>query len=145
MRTQIAKPGTFQQQWLLIDAEGQALGRMSTLIANILRGKVKPIFTPNIDTGDYVVVINAAKVRVTGSKENQKVYKHYTGYPGGLRETPYKTMLATKPEEIIIRAVKGMMPKNVLGRQMLKKLFVYSGAVHPHGAQKPRPYVKESN
>ncbi|HPY95929.1 MAG TPA: 50S ribosomal protein L13 [Candidatus Cloacimonadota bacterium] len=137
MKTFTPRPSEIDQQWYVIDATDKTLGRISTQVAAILRGKNKPYFTPNIDTGDYVVIINADKVAVTGSKALQKVYKSFSGYPGGLREVSFKRMVAKKPEEIIIHSVKGMLPKNVLGRQMIKKLKVYAGSEHPHTAQKP--------
>ena len=137
MKTFTPRPSEIDQQWYIIDATDKTLVRISTQVAAILRGKNKPYFTPNIDTGDYVVIINADKVAVTGSKALQKVYKSFSGYPGGLREVSFKRMVAKKPEEIIIHSVKGMLPKNVLGRQMIKKLKVYAGSEHPHTAQKP--------
>ncbi|MCB5231028.1 MAG: 50S ribosomal protein L13 [Candidatus Cloacimonas sp.] len=137
MRTLTPKKDQIVQDWFLIDAEGQTLGRLSTNIARILRGKNKPYFVPHIDTGDYVVVINADKVKLTGNKELQKTYKSYSGYPGGLKITPFLKVKEEKPEEIILKAVKGMLPKNPMGRQQLTKLKVYRGSEHPHAAQKP--------
>ncbi len=137
MKTFTPRPGEIQQNWYIIDAENQTLGRLSTKVASILRGKNKPYFSPNIDTGDFIVIVNAEKVNLTGSKALQKVYQNYSGYPSGLKETSYKRMVANKPEEIIIHSVKGMLPKNALGRQMIKKLKVYAGTDHPHTAQKP--------
>lgn len=137
MKTFTPRPGEIQQNWYVIDAENQTLGRLSTKIASILRGKNKPYFSPNIDTGDYVVVINAEKVNLTGSKALQKVYQNYSGYPSGLKITSYARMVTKKPEEIIMHAVKGMLPKNTLGSQMFTKLKVYAGSEHPHAAQKP--------
>ena len=137
MSSFIAKPKEVERKWYVIDAEGQNLGRMASQIASILRGKNKPIYTPHVDCGDYVIVINADKVAVTGKKRSEKIYKRHTGYPGGLRETTLAEMRAKKPEEVIIHAVKGMMPKGKLGRQMFKKLKVYAGPEHPHAAQKP--------
>ena len=137
MSSFIAKPHEVERKWYVIDAEGQNLGRMASQIAAILRGKNKPIYTPHVDCGDYVIVINAEKVAVTGKKRSEKIYKRHTGYPGGLRETTLAEMRAKKPEEVIIHAVKGMMPKGKLGRQMFKKLKVYAGPEHPHAAQKP--------
>ena len=137
MTTFLAKAHEVERKWYVVDAEGQTLGHLATEVASILRGKNKPIYTPHVDTGDYVIVINAAKIKLTGNKENQKVYKHHTGYPGGLREIPYKEMLEKHPERIIERAVKGMLPKNKLGREMIKKLRVYPGTEHNHEAQKP--------
>ncbi|MCB5250956.1 MAG: 50S ribosomal protein L13 [Candidatus Cloacimonadales bacterium] len=137
MKTFTPRPNEIHHDWYLIDATDKTLGRISSQVASILRGKNKPYFSPNIDTGDFVVVINAEKVALTGSKALQKVYKSYSGFPGGLKEIPFKRMVAKKPEEIIIHSIKGMLPKNVLGRQMLKKLKVYAGSDHPHTAQKP--------
>ena len=137
MKTLTPSPSDIHQQWYIVDAEGKPLGRLSTKVATILCGKNKPYYVPNIDTGDYVIVINAAKVRVTGMKALQKVYKSFSGYPSGLKEIPYAKVLEEHPERIIEHSVKGMLPKNKLGRAMLKKLKVYSGAEHPHSAQKP--------
>ncbi|MCL2111840.1 MAG: 50S ribosomal protein L13 [Clostridiales bacterium] len=133
----IAKPHEVERKWYVVDAEGKTLGRLASEIAAILRGKKKPIYTPHVDTGDYVIVINAEKVEVTGKKRQEKIYKRYTGYPGGLREITFDKLLARKPEQIVRHAVKGMMPSGRLGRQMYKKLKVYVGAEHPHTAQKP--------
>ena len=130
MKSYIAKPADVDRKWYVIDAEGKTLGKLAVEAAMILRGKKKPIYTPHIDTGDYVIVINAEKVCVTGKKESDKIYKHHSGYPGGLKETPLKELRAKQPEEIIRHAVKGMMPKGKLGRQMFKKLKVYA-AQHP--------------
>jgi large subunit ribosomal protein L13 len=138
MKTLTPKPEDIRRDWYVIDADGQTLGRVATKIASILRGKNKPYFVPNIDCGDFVVVINAEKIGVTGTKADQKVYQNYSGYPSGLKETSYKRMLSSKPEEIIRSAVKGMLPKNILGRQMFKKLKVYAGPEHPHTAQQPK-------
>ncbi|HNZ33048.1 MAG TPA: 50S ribosomal protein L13 [Candidatus Cloacimonas sp.] len=137
MKTLTPSPSDIHQKWYIVDAEGKPLGRLSTKVATILRGKHKPYYVPNIDTGDYVIVINAAKVHVSGMKALQKVYKSYSGYPDGLKEVPYAKVLEKHPERIIEHAVKGMMPKNKLGRAMFKKLKVYPGAEHPHSAQKP--------
>lgn len=137
MKSFIAKPQEVERKWYVIDAEGKTLGRLATEAASILRGKRKPIFTPHVDTGDYVIIINAEKVEVTGKKRQEKIYKHHTGYPGGLREVTFEKLQAKKPEEIIRHAVKGMMPKGKLGRQMYKKLKVYAGSEHKHAAQKP--------
>ncbi|OYD17612.1 50S ribosomal protein L13 [candidate division WOR-3 bacterium JGI_Cruoil_03_44_89] len=126
-----------EKKWYIIDADGKILGRLATRIATILRGKHKPEFTPNADMGDYVICINASKVKVTGKKETEKVYTRYTGYPGGLKKTTLKEMRKKKPEEIIHHAVKGMLPKGPLGRKMIKKLKVYPGSEHPHKAQNP--------
>ena len=141
MKSYIAKPADVDRKWYVIDAEGKTLGKLAVEAAMILRGKKKPIYTPHIDTGDYVIVINAEKVCVTGKKESDKIYKHHSGYPGGLKETPLKELRAKQPEEIIRHAVKGMMPKGKLGRQMFKKLKVYAGPEHPHAAQNPEEYT----
>ena len=137
MKSFIAKPHEVERKWYVIDAKDRTLGRLSTEAASILRGKKKPIFTPHVDTGDYVIVINAEKVEVTGKKRKEKIYKRHTGYPGGLREITFEKLQAKKPEEIIRHAIKGMMPKGKLGRQMYKKLKVYAGPEHAHAAQKP--------
>lgn len=128
------------RNWYIIDADGEVVGRLCSRIAHVLRGKHKPSYTPHIDCGDCVVVINAEKVRFTGSKMEQKEYLRYTGYPGGQRSTTPKELLEKKPFAVIEKAVKGMLPKNRLGRQMFKKLFVYAGDEHPHAAQKPEPF-----
>lgn len=138
MKCFIAKPLEVVREWYVIDAEGKTLGRMATEVASILRGKRKPIYTPHVDTGDYVIIINAEKVDVTGKKRTDKMYKHHTGYPGGLREISFEKLQAKRPEEIIRHAVKGMMPKGKLGRQMFKKLRVVVGAEHKHEAQTPK-------
>ena len=137
MSSYIAKPSEIERKWYVIDAEGKTLGRLCTEAAMILRGKKKPTYTPFLDCGDYVIVINAEKVQVTGKKAKEKVYKHHSGYPGGLKEITFDKLQAKKPEEIIRHAVKGMMPKGPLGRQMYKKLKVYAGPDHKHAAQKP--------
>ena len=139
MKTDTPKADQIRHDWYLVDAEDLVLGRLATRIAIILRGKNKPYFTPHLDTGDYVVVINAEKVRLTGNKELQKTYQRYSGYPSGRREIPFKRMLQEKPEEVITHAVRGMLPKNSLGRQIITKLKVYAGNQHPHTAQKPKP------
>ena len=133
----MASPATIERKWYVVDAEGKTLGRLASEIAKVLRGKNKAIFTPHIDTGDYVIVINAEKVAVTGKKLNQKIYYNHSDYVGGMRETTLKEMLAKHPERVIEHAVKGMLPKNALGRAMMRKLFVYASAEHPHAAQKP--------
>ncbi len=140
MKTFSAKPLETERKWLLIDAEGQTLGRLATLVANLLRGKHKPEFTPHIDTGDFVVVINADKIKVTGKKIDQKLYRHHTGYIGGLKTVVLKDLLAKHPTRPIEKAVWGMLPHNTLGRQQLLKLKVYAGAEHPHQAQKVEVY-----
>ena len=138
--TYIPKAGDIERKWYVVDAEGQTLGRLSSQIASVLRGKHKPIFTPNIDAGDYVIVINAAKIKVTGDKLTQKMYRRHSGYIGGLKEIVLGEMLSKKPDQVIRHAVKGMLPKNNLGRHMLKKLHVYAGPEHLHQAQKPEKF-----
>lgn len=135
--TYSAKKAEIQKQWYIVDAEGLTLGRAATQIANVLRGKHKPTFTPHVDTGDFVIVINAEKIQVTGKKQDQIVYSRHSGYPGGFKQTSYKEMLEKHPERILFKAVKGMIPHNRLGRQMIKKLKVYVGDQHPHQAQQP--------
>ena len=137
MKTFMASPATIERKWYVVDAEGKTLGRLASEIAKVLRGKNKAIFTPHIDTGDYVIVINAEKVAVTGKKLNQKIYYNNSDYVGGMKETTLKEMLANHPERVIEHAVKGMLPKGPLGREMYKKLFVYAGPEHKHEAQKP--------
>lgn len=137
MKSFIAKPHEVERKWYVIDAEGKTLGRLATEAASILRGKKKPIFTPHVDTGDFVIVINAEKVNVTGNKREGKIYRRHTGYPGGVREISFEKLQARMPEKIIRHAIKGMLPDNRLGRQMYKKLKVYAGSTHNHGAQKP--------
>jgi large subunit ribosomal protein L13 len=138
MKTISANNETVQRDWYIIDAEGQTLGRMASAIAHRLRGKHKPEFTPHVDTGDYIVVINAEKVRVTGKKANDKMYHHHTGYPGGLKSISFGKLIEKAPERTIQIAVKGMLPRGPLGRAVFKKLKVYAGAVHPHTAQQPQ-------
>jgi len=138
MRTYVATPATRQRDWLLFDADGAVLGRLATEVADALRGKRKPEYTPHCDTGDFVVVVNAAKVRVTGNKLVDKRYYRHGGYPGGLRSRTLGEMLERRPEEVVRRAVKGMLPRNRLGRQQLRKLRVYAGPEHPHEAQRPK-------
>ena len=137
MKTYQAKKEELEHQWYLVNAEGKVLGRLATKLADLLRGKTKPTYTPHLDTGDFVVVVNAGKVALTGKKIKDKMYYHYTGYPGGIKEISAEKLLAKKPTEMIRIAVKGMLPKNSLGRQMLRKLKVYAGPNHPHEAQKP--------
>lgn len=139
MKTFSAKKEEIERTWYLVDGEGKVLGRLASQLAKILRGKTKAIYTPHVDTGDCVVVINADKIRLTARKMEQKVYYRHTGYPGGLKSTNAKTLLATKPERVLKNAVKGMLPKNPLGRKMFKKLKVYAGPDHPHQAQQPQP------
>ena len=140
MKSYMARPLEVERKWYVIDAEGQTLGRLATEIARLLRGKNKPQYTPHVDTGDFVVVVNAEKVPVPGKKAEQKVYYRHTGRPGGLRETSYEVMLERKPTEILRKAVRGMMPRTRLGRQQFKKLKIYAGPEHPHEAQNPQPY-----
>jgi len=140
MKSYMARPAQVERKWHLIDAEGQTLGRLATEIARLLRGKNKPQYTPHVDTGDFVVVVNAEKVAVTGKKAEQKVYYRHTGRPGSLRETSYEVMLERKPTEILRKAVYGMMPKTRLARQQFRKLKIYAGPEHPHEAQNPQPY-----
>ena len=137
MKTFMASPATINRKWYVVDAEGLTLGRLASETAKILRGKNKPIFTPHIDTGDYVIIVNADKVKVTGKKLDQKVYYHHSDYVGGMKETTLREMMAKKPEKVVELAVKGMLPKGPLGREMYKKLFVYAGPDHKHQAQKP--------
>jgi large subunit ribosomal protein L13 len=137
MKTQFAKKGEVERKWYVVDASEQVLGKLATTVASHLRGKHKPVFTPHIDTGDFVVVINAEKIRLTGKKADQKVYYRHSNYPGGLKSETFKERLEQKPEEIIRDAVWGMLPKNRLGRTLIKKLKVYRGSEHPHTAQKP--------
>ena len=137
MKTFVATPSTRQRDWLLVDASGKTLGRLATQIADMLRGKRKPEYTPHVDTGDFVVVVNAEKIHVTGDKRAAKQYRRHSGYPGGLRSRSLDEMLAHRPEEVIRIAVKGMLPRNRLARQQLGKLKVYAGPDHPHEAQKP--------
>ncbi len=141
MKSFVAKPADIERKWYVIDANGQTLGRLATQVAMILRGKHKPIYTPHVDCGDHVIVINAGKVVLTGKKLEQKKYYRYSGYVGGLKETSAKDMLEKKPELMVYEAIKGMMPKNSLGREMLTKLRVYKDAEHAHAAQKPETYT----
>ncbi len=137
MKTRFTKDTEVKRKWHVIDANGMVVGRLASRIASILRGKTKPIYTPNVDTGDYVIVINAEKVKLTGDKLNTKMYYHHSGYPGGIKKEAARKLMEESPERIIISAVKGMLPKNKLGRKQLKKLKVYRGPEHPHIAQKP--------
>jgi large subunit ribosomal protein L13 len=139
LRTFSPKPADIQRAWHVVDADGLVLGRLSSEVARLLRGKHKPIFAPHMDTGDHVIVVNAAKVVMTSDKASKQMAYRHSGYPGGLRSQSYEALLATKPEEVVRRAVKGMLPKGTLGRQMLKKLKVHAGPTHPHSAQKPQP------
>ena len=139
-KTYVATPSNRERNWLLVDAADKTLGRLATQIADVLRGKRKPEYTPHIDTGDFVVVVNAEKIRVTGNKLQAKQYYRHSGYPGGLRTRTLQEMLDRRPEEVIRLAVKGMLPRNRLGRQQLRKLKVYAGPDHPHEAQQPKPF-----
>jgi len=138
IKTYSAKAEDIKREWLVVDAEGKTLGRLSTEIATILRGKHKPIFTPHVDCGDFVIVINAGKIRVTGDRLDQKMYYRHSGYMGGLKQTSLRQMLQTHPERVLQFSVRGMLPKNRLGRQVFKKLKVYASPTHPHAAQQPR-------
>jgi large subunit ribosomal protein L13 len=143
MKTYSAKPGEIAREWYLVDAEGQTLGRLATTIADTLRGKRKPQFTPHVDTGDFVVVVNAEKIQVTGNKLDQKRYYRHSGYPGGIRSRSLREQLERRPAEVIRVAVRGMLPKNRLARQQLTKLKVYAGPEHPHASQNPKPLTLE--
>ena len=137
MKSFMASPATIERKWYVVDAADMTLGRLASEVAKVLRGKNKPTFTPHIDTGDYVIVVNAEKIKVTGKKLDQKVYYHHSEYVGGMKETTLREMLAKKPEKVVELAVKGMLPKGPLGREMYTKLFVYAGPEHKHQAQKP--------
>ena len=137
MKTYVAKPSNIERNWLIVDAKDQRLGRLATRIADNLRGKTKPVYTPHIDTGDFVVVVNAARIAVTGRKMDNKIYYRHTGYPGGLKQRTLAEMMDKKPEEVLRLAVKGMLPKNRLGRAQPRKLKIYAGPEHPHEAQNP--------
>jgi len=139
VKTYVTKPSEVEREWFIVDAEGKTLGRLATRIAHVLRGKHKPNYSPAVDVGDYVIVINAEKVRVTGRKLDQKIYYRHSGYPGGLKEITLREQLVKHPTRVIEHAVRGMLPKNALGRRMFKKLRVYAGPDHPHQAQRPRP------
>ncbi len=139
MRTYTPKAGDITREWYVVDAEGETLGRLATRIASVLRGKHKPTFTPHMDMGDHVVVINASKIVLTGTKDEKKLYQSHSGYPGGLRSVPFATMLERRPTEVVESAIRGMLPKNKLGRRMASKLKVYPGPEHPHAAQQPQP------
>ncbi|MBO9313498.1 MAG: 50S ribosomal protein L13 [Chloroflexus sp.] len=141
MKTYHQKPSEVQRDWYVIDASGKVLGRLATQISTLLRGKHKPTFTPSVDGGDFVIVVNAEKIVLTGRKPDQKIYYRHTGYPGGLKATPYKMMLAKHPDRILRLAVKRMLPKNRMGRRLLSKLRIYAGPNHPHAAQQPKPYI----
>ena len=137
MNSFMANPAKVERKWYVVDATGYTLGRLASEVAKVLRGKNKPIFPPHIDTGDYVIIVNAEKIKVTGKKLDQKIYYHHSDYVGGMKETTLREMLAKKPEKVVELAVKGMLPKGPLGREMFTKLHVYAGAEHPHTAQKP--------
>jgi len=137
INTYVTKPAEIERKWWVVDAKGQTLGRLASQIAQILKGKHKANYAPNVDAGDFVIVINAERIHVSGNKLDDKLYRRHSGYPGGLTETPLKVVLEKNPERVIQNAVKGMLPKNVLGRQMLRKLKVYAGDTHPHQAQQP--------
>lgn len=140
MKSYMARPQEVERKWYVVDAEGQTLGRLATEVARLLRGKTKPQYTPHVDTGDFVIVVNADRVNVTGRKAEQKLYRRHTGYPGGLKEVSYEQMMDRKPTEIVRKAVYGMMPKTRLARQQFKKLKIYAGPEHLHEAQSPVPY-----
>lgn len=137
MNSFMANPAKVERKWYVVDATGYTLGRLASEVAKVLRGKNKPVFTPHVDTGDYVIVVNADKIKVTGKKLDQKIYYHHSDYVGGMKETTLREMLAKKPEKVVELAVKGMLPKGPLGREMFTKLHVYAGAKHPHAAQQP--------
>jgi large subunit ribosomal protein L13 len=141
MKTAVTKPADVVREWFVIDAEGKTLGRLAVTIADLLRGKGKPNFSPHLDAGDFVIVTNADKIHVSGKKADQKLYRYHTQWPGGFKTTTYKHMLATHPERIIEKAVKGMLPHNTLGAELYTKLKVYAGASHPHAAQQPKPFT----
>jgi large subunit ribosomal protein L13 len=141
MSTQVAKKSDVTRNWFVVDLEGKVLGRTATEIARVLRGKHKAIYTPSVDTGDFVIVLNADKLKLTGNKMDDKKYYHHTGYPGGIRSINAAKLLEKKPEDLVKKAVRGMLPKNTLGREMLKKLKVYAGSDHPHAAQQPKELV----
>ena len=143
MKTYTAKPGEVTREWYLVDADGQTLGRLATMIADTLRGKRKPQYTPHVDTGDFVVVVNAEKIAVNGNKLDQKMYYRHSGYPGGLKERTLREQLERRPTEVLRKAVKGMLPKNRLAAQQLTKLKIYAGPDHPHGPQNPQPLTLE--
>jgi large subunit ribosomal protein L13 len=144
MKTYVANLTDRERNWLVVDAEGQTLGRLATQIADALRGKRKPAYTPHVDTGDFVVVVNAEKIAVTGAKRQEKMYYRHSGYPGGLKSRTLNDMLERRPEEVLRLAVKGMLPKNRLARRQITKLKIYAGPEHPHAAQQPRPFALET-
>ena len=140
-KTYHAKAGEIERVWHVVDATGQTVGRLGSRVAHVLRGKHKPTFTPHVDNGDFVVVVNADRIQVTGNKPTQKIYYHHTGYPGGIKGEPYRLLFKRRPDRVLKIAVKGMLPKNRLGRKLIKKLYVYAGPRHPHAAQQPKPFV----
>ena len=142
-KTYVTRKEDIEREWYVVDATGQTLGRLATQVAHILRGKHKPTYSPSVDTGDCVIVVNAEKIQVTGRKLDQKIYYSYSGYPGGLKEITLRNLLQKHPTRVIEHAVKGMLPKNRLGRQMFRKLKVYAGPAHPHAAQQPKPFELE--
>jgi large subunit ribosomal protein L13 len=144
MKTYSAKPGEIERHWYVVDAEAKTLGRLATQIANVLRGKGKPAYTPHVDTGDFVIVVNARKVHVTGQKLDQKLYYKHSGYPGGLHSRTLREQLERRPEEVLRKAVRGMLPKNRLASAQLRKLKIYAGPDHPHAAQNPEPFQERS-
>jgi large subunit ribosomal protein L13 len=144
MKTYSAKPGEIERHWYLVDAEAKTLGRLATQIAEVLRGKGKPAYTPHVDTGDFVIVVNAEKVHVTGQKLDQKLYYKHSGYPGGLHSRTLREQLERRPEEVLRKAVRGMLPKNRLASAQLRKLKIYAGPDHPHAAQNPEPFQERS-
>jgi len=144
MKTYSAKPGEIERHWYLVDAEAKTLGRLATQIADVLRGKGKPAYTPHVDTGDFVIVVNARKVHVTGQKLDQKLYYKHSGYPGGLHSRTLREQLERRPEEVLRKAVRGMLPKNRLASAQLRKLKIYAGPDHPHAAQNPEPFQERS-
>jgi large subunit ribosomal protein L13 len=144
MNTFMPKAEEIERKWYIVDAEGQTLGRLASEVAKVLTGKTKPIYTPHVDTGDHVIIINAEKIVLTGKKLDQKYYRYYTGYIGGLKETKYRDMMINKPEKVMMHAVKGMLPSTIMGRKMLKKLRVYRGSEHKHEAQQPEVLVFNS-
>ncbi len=137
MKTYMAKEGSFERKWYIVDAEGKVFGRLASTVAAVLRGKNKPIFTPHVDTGDHVIIVNADKIVLTGNKLDNKMYRHHTGWVGHLKEESYRHLMDRKPEFALYNAIKGMLPKNALGREMIKKLRIYTGSEHPHTAQAP--------
>lgn len=139
MRTYSPSAAEIEREWFVVDAEGEILGRLASRVAHILRGKHKPIFTPHLDCGDYVIIVNAAKIELSGNKAEQKIWHRHSGFPGGLKSVPFLRLLDDDPAKAVERAVRGMLPKNKLGRQMARKLRVYAGAEHPHEAQQPKP------